>query len=297
MRRAAIVALGFALLAPVAFAGDDEEAQELVLLPKAEKGQAEVLEYDIVVASSASQRDSLKGKVRREVKAVEKGKPSKEKLEFQGGEYKHEELTGDGGSSSMSANLGSVSLDVKRAGKARRTKETLSEIDALIGFGRHDPDLTAMLRRDPDGLARLAAPDEAVAQGATWDLDADDLLAYLVVGKATVVPEKTKARATLDTLRKKAGKLEAKILVSATIYFSRPDDPDAVERVKLEAELEGPADGSGAPKHERLEITIRHADGTKVSQTVTLERSPAPRDDDEEKTATEKKPTPEKKDK
>lgn len=282
-RTALILALAAAL--PV-FAGDDEGVT-LKLLPDAKKGMAEEIGYQVTVAYG-DETETLTGKMRREIKALgDDGLPSSEQLEVLSADYRHEQQHSSYGTSSNQ----NGAKTVKRSGKTRAASIELVDLQH-VPF-KHTKDVTAALRRDPDGLARAIQPDDKMKVDDHWEVDPLDLL-HLFVG-AKVKPGATaKATATLESLKKKDGNVEAVITLKAKIDFTKKDDPDVACRLNVEATIRAPIDGSAPPTKEKITYTVKE-DEKKLTTTVSLERAPAEKDDDDDPPAKEEKPKKEKK--
>jgi hypothetical protein len=274
------LALGLLLLSALPALAQDEVAQ-VKLLPDAKKGTAEEIDFQ-VVASYGAEEEELSGKLRREIVAVEDELPSSEKLTILSGNYQHREQYSSHGTSPPL----NQPKTVKRAGKARTASLSIAEINLGREY-KHTKDVTSALRRDFDALCRACQTDEKVKVDEKWGLEPEELL-YPITGSKVKLLEGSKATATLDALKTRDGKLEGVITVKATIFFSKNDDPDTKCRLGIEATIRGPVDGSGPPKKEKVNLSFKDGDGAKWTETVTLERTAAEKDDDADDDAPKK---------
>ncbi|MEZ0229653.1 MAG: hypothetical protein ACAI25_13570 [Planctomycetota bacterium] len=275
------LALGLVVLfARPACAGDEEV--DLVLLPKAKKGVAEEIKFE-VHASYGTESEQLTGKMKREIRAVDDdGLPSSEIVQLYNADYRHQQAGSSYGTSANSRGAQTI----KRSGKARTASTALADL-SHVTF-KHVKDVTGYLNKDPDALVRAIQPDEKMKVDDRWEVEAKDLLVHFVGPKAKLIEEGTKAVATLENLRKKDDKLEASISLKATSHNTPADDPDTQRKITIKATLKGPADGSAPPRKTDVDVVFREGEEKKFTQRVVFERTPAEKDEEEEPKADEK---------
>jgi hypothetical protein len=260
-------------LAGAALAQDDDaKALVLTLLPKKQKGVQEKIDYEGSVGwaiDTGYRTDTIKATLKRKIKTVDdEGMPTKEELSVESGEYREQTENNDGGSSTSSSSIAGWSGTVGRTSKSRLAT---GELGAAGNFASDKA--VRLLRRDPDGLARALSTDEKVSVGEEWAVDLASLLLLYGPPRAKLVEEGSKAKATLESVKKKDDVTSVVITLKAKIKFTTPDEADEPGSIKIDATLRGPADGSGFPSKEKVSVTSRTADGSKETQTVTLERS------------------------
>jgi hypothetical protein len=277
------LALGLVLVAalPVALAGDDDEVT-LKLLPDPKKGQAEEIGFQISVSYSG-ETESYTGKLRREIRSVdEDGLAASELLEVLSGDYTHEQQN----SSYSTSSSGGGAKTVERTGKSRLASEDVAGLDHVTF--KHVHDVGNALRRDPDALARAIQPDDKMKVDDRWEVEPRDLLRLFVGGK-TKLRDGSKAIATLESVKKKEDKSEASISLKATVLYIKTDDPDTPCRLSITASLRGPIDGSAPPRKEKVSFTVKEGDEKKFTEVVSLDRTPAEKDDDSDDDSKDKK--------
>jgi len=296
--KAAAFAFLVACTFPVALAhaDEDEEAKphELKLLAKALEGQEERLVYDVSrqVAGAGGRSDSIDLTILRKIEAVDDGLASREQLTIEKLLYNGEETK-----------LPITSVPVIRPNKSRQAtiapggpqvqQEDPDDADGADGEG------IAMLRRDPDGLARALAPKGAKKKGDEWTLDVGSLLLLFGPAKAKVVAEGSSARAKLEVWTKADATATVEISIEAKIRYTRGDDEKTIHSLKLTGTLKGPADGSAPPSKEQLTL-VAGTEGGDSTRTViaSLERTlVSPGKEPEAPGEPEKKPGEKKKDK
>jgi hypothetical protein len=297
--RSAIAALALAsataLLAPAAFAGDDD-GKPLKLLPAAKKGLEMEIEAEGTVEKTNTAGgvvgDSVKATLKRKVRSIDDdGLPSREALTVEKADIQHFEYSRNGSSSRSSTGLGGQVLTflVERTGAGRRA---VPEGGGKFPANGMPDNLLDELRRDPDGIAFLVQTDEAMAPGDEWNVNREELLDAMGPAKAKLAKKGSRAVATLESLDKKDGKVEARISIKATLNFSvgSGDDEQKDQQIKVRATLEGPIDGSGPPRVQEIVVTRRFEDETKETRKlklVTTLKSPEP-DKDKDKAKDDK---------
>ncbi len=271
---AATVALPIVLaLSPAR--GDDDAGVELKLLPKVEKGRRETIEFEGSLERETKKKAlpvaTLTTKATREVVSLdEDGRASQERYELAGFRAT------TGGNNSWSAQGVPTKLDVSRRGKGRRGSLANNPItDMAKGLEGFElvPEIVHFLADDPDGLARVLAPDSKVEKGDEWEVDAGTLLALYGPPRAKLVEEGSKTRATLESLKNKDGKTRARITLEAKLKFSPRDDPESEARLTIKAVLRGPIDGSAPPESQEVTVSLK-SDEKKETASWKLKRTP-----------------------
>ncbi len=278
-----VALIALAIAAP-ALAGDDAEEIDLKLLPEAKKGNAEEIAFEVRVTYD-NESEQLTGKMKREIKTLdEDGLPASESIQLYNADYRHQQA---GSSYGTSAN-GRGPTTIKRSGKTRTSSAAIADL-SHVTF-KHVKDVTGVLNKDPDALARAIQPDEKMKVDDRWEVEPKDLLVHYVGSKAKLIEEGTKAVATLENVRKKDGKTEGTISLKATIHYSPPDDPDAKCKITIKATLKGPIDGSAPPRSTKVDITWRDGDEKKMSQHLSFDRTPSEKEEEDDAPKAEEKP-------
>ncbi|MBI3725987.1 hypothetical protein HY251_18825 [bacterium] len=270
---AVFCALALALAAPVLRADDreDEAAKphELKLMLAAAVGQEERLVYDVSrqVAGAGGRSDSIDLTILRKIEAVDDGLASREQLTIEKLLFNGEE-----------PKLPISTVPVIRPSKSRQATIAPGGPDVQ----QEDPDDAdgadsegiAMLRRDPDGLARALAPAGAKKTGEEWKPDLASLLLILGPAKGTLVVESSKGSVKLASWKRVDATPWAELSFEATIHYTRGEDKKTIHEIKVSGKLEGAADGSAPPSKEELglEATVVGSD-SKRTLTAKLDRT------------------------
>jgi hypothetical protein len=194
--------------------GDEDKQYELHLLPKAKKGQQEKMEIDATVSRPCPeglQSLTFKGTVKRTIKSLDdEGLPKKEQLELESASGEDRTDYGNGGAGWSTWQAGNWNETATRDGKTRNA----SGINEPQGM---PSDLMPILKRDPDQFARLVEPEDKVQTGEDWEVDPKDVLLLVAPYKSKLAGTKSKAKATLESVKKG----EARVKLEATLRFTK----------------------------------------------------------------------------
>ncbi|HZV01675.1 MAG TPA: hypothetical protein VFF73_33500 [Planctomycetota bacterium] len=262
--------------------GDDEKQYELHLLPKAKKGQQEKMEIDASVSHPCPegiQSYTFKGTVKRTIKSLDDdGLPKKETLELESASGEDRTDYGNGGAGWSTWQAGNWNETTTRDGKTRNASG-LNEPQGMPSA------LMPILKRDPDQFARLVEPEEKVEAGEDWEVDPKDVLVLVAPTKSKLAGTKSKAKATLESVKKG----EARVKLEATLRFTTPDDTENEQKISVEVTIWSQTDGSAPPRKEKVVITTKNAKGEKLVTTINVDRKWAKDDEDEDAKDDEKK--------
>lgn len=267
MRRA----LGLVLLAAgLALAGD--EGKKLELLPKPEKGMKERLVYKTSVDHTNKKDEkthqAIATDIVRKIKTVgDDGLSETESLAFEKTSVEYDDESGNRQTQDSGGMV--LTYPIERSSKSRRAlvEDGAPEIPDGIA-----PQLMAVFRRDPDGLARVLTPEEAVKEGDTWQPSLKKLLLVLGPKKAKLVAEGSKAEAKLESSEQKGEHQVVEVTLEATLLYTTPDDAENPCRLNVSATLHGPGDGSGPPTHEEHVEKTKRPDGSHETLKVSVDR-------------------------
>jgi hypothetical protein len=262
--------------------GDEDKQYELHLLPKAKKGQQEKMEIDATVSRPCPeglQSLTFKGTVKRTIKSLDdEGLPKKEQLELESASGEDRTDYGNGGAGWSTWQAGNWNETATRDGKTRNA----SGINEPQGM---PSDLMPILKRDPDQFARLVEPEDKVQTGEDWEVDPKDVLLLVAPYKSKLAGTKSKAKATLESVKKG----EARVKLEATLRFTTPDDTENEQKISVEVTIWSQLDGTAPPRKEKVVITTKNAKGEKLVTTINLDRKWAKDDDDDDSKDDDKK--------
>lgn len=297
LRALALVLLAPLVLAPSRARADDEDDKtyELKIVARAKKGGEETVEIEANVERPGQRGgvsgETLKATYKRRVRAVdEDGLPSREVLTVDKADLESYEASPDGSSSRSSTGNGGngIVLTIDRSGRARRASGVGGDkLPQLPGVSNQ---LMDVLKRDPDGVASLVQPDEAMSPGDEWNVNRADLLALFGPARTKLVKKGSRAAARLVSVDSKAKDHEARIELGATLFYVEKDADESAEptRMKIVVKLACSIDGSAPPRLEETSITTRDPKGAKETARVKMIRTRLDSDDDPDKSEKKK---------